>query len=130
MRLVIHDDIAEKYEALGEDLQKIYDYGIAEAAKDYTKYVKEGYLSGNPMRKITGQLFGSVKFVRTKNIKSLSYTVLPGVGVKGNLNYLNRFIGTDKEFMAPSFKRWKDTKRIEALLQSNFEKEAKARGLM
>lgn len=130
MRITIKDKVAEQYSQLGDDLQKIYDYGLAEASKNYAFYVKIGYLTGNPMGKRTGELFKSVKFTRTKNRPNLSYTVKPGVGVKGHLNYLNRYIGTEKEFMEPSFKEWKNRKLINQILEANFEKIAKSKGLM
>lgn len=130
MRIVIKDNIAERYEKLGEDLKKIYDYGLAEAAKDYSLFVKDGYLSGNPLKKRTGKTYDSVKFVRTKNVPLLSYTVMVGVGIRGRLNYLHRWIGTDKEFMSPSFEAWKARRSFDKVLEANFEKIAKKKGLM
>ncbi len=130
MRITIKDTVADEYERLGKDLQNIYDYGLAEASKNYALFVKLGYLTGNPMGKRTGELYKSLKFVRTKNKPELSYTILPGIGVKGHLNYLNRYIGTEKEFMNPSFKAWKDRKTINQILESNFERIAKKKGLL
>lgn len=130
MRITIKDTVAVEYEKLGKDLKEIYDYGLAEASKNYALFVKIGYLTGNPMAKKTGELYKSLKFVRTKGQPDLSYTIMPGVGVKGNLNYLNRYIKTEKEFMAPSFKAWKDRKTINQILETNFEKIAKQKGLM
>lgn len=130
MRIVIKDKITDDYEKLGKDLQSIYDYGLAEASKNYALFVKIGYLTGNPMKRRTGELFKSVKFIRTKGKPELSYTVVPGVGIRGHLNYLNRYVGTDKEFMKPSFKSWKNRKVIDQILENNFNKIAKSKGLM
>lgn len=129
MRLVIKDDITLDYEMLNDDLKRIYDYGLAEASKNYATYVKLGYLTGNPMGLRTGQLFESVKFLRTKGRPELSYTVMAGVGIKGNLNYLNRYVGTEKEFMRPSFQKWKSEKEALKIIEANFQQEAKKRGL-
>ncbi|MFZ7132252.1 MAG: hypothetical protein ACOWWR_07835, partial [Eubacteriales bacterium] len=129
-RITIKDTVAVDYEKLGDDLKNIYDYGLAEAAKNYALFVKIGYLTGNPMAKQTGELFKSVKFLRTTNQPDLSYTVMPGVNIRGHLNYLNRYVKTEKEFMAPSFKAWKDRKTINQILESNFEKIAKQKGLL
>lgn len=130
MRITIKDDIAEKYEVLGDDLKKIYDYGLAEATKDFAETTKVNYLKGQAMKKVTGELYDSVKFLRTKNRPELSYTATAGVGVKGHLNYLNKYVGTSKEFIQPSFKAWKNRKAINKILEANFDKIAKAKGLM
>lgn len=129
MRIVIHDDITKDFEALGDDLKNIYEYGLAEASKNYATFVKSGYLTGQSMAKRTGTLFESVKFLRTKGRPELSYSVMPGVGVKGHLNYLTRYIGTEKEFMKPSFERWKSKKEAIRIIEDNFQKVAKERGL-
>lgn len=130
MRITIKDNIAERYEKLGKDLKSIYDYGLAEAAKEYSLFVKNGYLSGTPLKKRTGKTYDSLKFVRTKGRPQLSYTITVGVGIRGNLNYLYRYVGTEYEFMAPSWSAWKSRKRINAILEANFEKVAKKKGLM
>ena len=130
MRITIKDTVAEDYEKLGEDLFKVYDYGLAEASKNYALFVKIGYLTGSAMKKRTGELYKSVKFQRTKNKPQLSYTISPGVGIRGHLNYLNRYIGTSKEFMEPSFSEWKNRRMINQILEANFEKVAKKKGMM
>jgi len=72
-------------------------------AKEYSKYVKSGYLSGQVLGKISGKTFDSTKFFKMKNGQ---FAVRPGYGLKredGNLNYLNRFERGSKPFMKPSF---------------------------
>lgn len=128
MRIVISGDALKSYNKLNEDFDKIFDYGLAEASHDYSEYVKIKYLSGKKMNIKTGELYKSVKFLKDKT-QTLSYIVMPGVGVNGHLNYLNRYIGTNHEFMNVSFKSWKAQKRAFKIIEANFDKVAKNKGL-
>ncbi len=130
MKIIITEDIVEKYKGLTKDFESIFDYGLALSSLDYAEFIKENYLLGQKMDKKTGELFDSVKFIKNKNFKSQSYVVLAGVGISGHLNYLNRYIGTQHEFMSPSFKRWQSENRAIKIIEDNFEKVAHNKGII
>lgn len=75
-----------------------------DVAKEGGEFIKEHYLRGQALQRITGRTHDSVKqfYVRSEQ----SWYIRPGVGIKGSLSYLARWIGTRREFMKPGFKRF------------------------
>jgi hypothetical protein len=129
MKFVIDGSAFEDYKKLNNDFDKIFDYGLYRASEDYADYIKKKYLSGQKMNIQTGELYKSVKFLKDKQ-ETHSFVVMAGVGVKGHLNYLNRYTGTKHEFMSPSFNDWKSQKRAFKIIEANFNKVSKNKGLM
>ena len=128
MKIVITGDAFKDYQGLEKDFDKIFDYGLYKSAEDYATYVKEKYLSGQAMNYRTGELYKSVKYLKDSEMTH-SYVVMAGVGIAGHLNYLNRYVGTNKEFIKPAFKDWQSQKRAFNIMESNFDKIAKNKGL-
>lgn len=99
-------------------------YALSEDANEFAEYVKDTRLSGSsslekgsfkqPIRRITGELYGSVKAWTSKATGKRARTlyVRPGVGIQGSLNYLARWCGTPLEFMKPSFREFSRGQRI------------------
>lgn len=87
---------------------------MGKEADSYADYVKECWLSGDPVRMITGELRGSVApYTPKKRVPGeVSVTVTKGVNVWGMLNYVAKWNGTSKEFMKPSWLRWQGEKRM------------------
>lgn len=84
---------------IADDLPSIGNFIVSQVAEEYADWVRDRYLSGQVLRKLTGETYESTKFFK---LQDGAFGVRPGVGVPGNLNYLHRWIGTRKEFMKPS----------------------------
>ncbi len=100
-------------------------FALSEEANDYAEYVKANYLMGNPVRRITGELHGSVKAWTSKKSRNgiRRLYVRPGVGIQGSLNYLAGWAGTPLEFMRPSFAEFSTGERILRAVKRNVDKQ-------
>ena len=100
-------------------------FALSEEANDYAEYVKANYLMGNPVRRITGELHGSVKAWTSRKSRNgiRGLYVRPGVGIQGSLNYLAKWAGTPLEFMRPSFAEFSAGERILRAVKSNVDKQ-------
>ncbi len=86
---------------------------LGDKTAEFIPFVQDGYLHGQAMRWVTGKTAGSVKmWSGRKRKKEDAWYVRPGVGIRGSLNYLYRWIGTPHEFMAPGFERFVAMARI------------------
>lgn len=128
MKMVLSGTAYDDYKELEEDFDKIFNYGLYKSAEDYATYVKNNYLTGQAMKNRTGELYKSVKYLKDNKMTN-SYIVMAGVGVTGHLNYLNRYVGTKKEFIKPAFKDWESQKRAFNIIEANFNKVARNKGL-
>lgn len=104
MKVVLKDTITKPLKTFSKGLPNIYNYILGEVGKDFATYTKVNYLQGQKMKKRTGVLFNSVKFFKEKDLR---FGVASGVGVRGSLNYLNKFIGTKHEFFKPAVKAYR-----------------------
>lgn len=117
-----YEEIRKKKEALEEINQRRLlawcRFAIREEAEDFVEYVRSSWLSGQAMQVRTGRTRDSVTPWTNKKGQIL---VRPGVGIPGTLNYLNRWIGTDKEFMYPAFRSF-GTARIGRAIEKNVDR--------
>lgn len=104
LTIVIKKDGALKYAI--EHLPKWVTMALGDEAHNLERVIKSDYLSGQALNKITGKTYDSVQAFFFRNT---IWRVRPGVGVKGNLNYLARWTGTEHEFMRPAFDSVKDS---------------------
>lgn len=104
-------------------------YALRSEADDFTEYVKNSWLSGQAMNRRTGELYNSVKPWTPKgrpkkglfsNVQGVY--IRPGVGIPGTLNYLGRYIGTEKEFMIPAFEQFTALGRVQRAVEDNVAK--------
>lgn len=100
----IKKDGALKYAA--EHLAAWVTMALGDEAHNLERVIKGNYLSGQALNKITGKTYDSVQAFFFRNT---IWRVRPGVGVRGNLNYLARWTGTEHEFMRPAFDSVKDS---------------------
>lgn len=82
-------------------------------------HIKRSFLSGQNLSARSGVTRGSVKQFYDKREKA--WYLRPGVGVRGSLNYLAKWIGTDKEFMKPGFDAYLNSKDIEGEIIKKIE---------
>ena len=85
--------------------------------------VRNNFLHGQALDVITGRTEKSVKAFYDK--KQKAWFVRVGVGVSGSLNYLARWTGTEREFMAPAFHDFANYVNIESFLAKNVEEKIK-----
>ena len=90
---------------------------LGDEAHNLERVIKSDYLSGQALKKVTGQTYNSVQAFFFRNSV---WRVRPGVGVRGNLNYLARWTGTEHEFMQPAFDRVKN--QIKSILENKIQK--------
>lgn len=123
-------------EAISEALEKVSErrlaawvqYALSSEADDFAEYVKEGWLTGRAMKKVTGETYESVRPWTPKKRK-LSGTglfasvkgvyVRPGVNIPGTLNYLGRYIGTKHEFMKSAWAYFNASQRVVKAVDEN-----------
>jgi len=100
-------------------------FALIEEANEFAEYVKETKLTGNPLKKRTGETYNSVKaWTRKATSKRASaLLVRPGVGVKGSLNYLAKWVGTPLEFMRPAFTEFRRGDRILKAVSENVSRQ-------
>lgn len=93
---------------------------IGDIAHEGEEFIKKNYLEGQALHKITGELHGSVQafYAGDKG----SWFIKKGVRVRGNLNYVAKWIGTSKEFMRPGFDRFLASKDIAAQVAAKVDK--------
>ncbi len=98
-------------------------YGESKSADEFADYVKSAKLSGNPMHIRTRELHDSVGSARLKRGKYRGKLVIrPGVGINGCLNYLNKWVGTNLEFMAPAAREFSQSGRIKRNVNDNISR--------
>ena len=90
-------------------------------AREGADYIKDRYLRGRALDRITGTTAGSVKQFYDK--KEKSWYIRPGVGIRGSLNYLARWTGTRREFMQTGFNRFLASRNVEAGIVRDLEKK-------
>lgn len=110
---------ADKLESISEKrLNAWIRFTFREEAEDFAKYVQDAWLRGRAMERITGETADSVQPWTKNNV----IKVRPGVRVPGSLNYLGRFVGTEKEFMRPAWAEFSRGRRVQKAVDKNIEK--------
>ncbi len=102
-------------------------FSLREEAHDFIPFVQQNYLSGQKLKRRTGQTSDSVKtwMPGSKKLKvysDITARVRPGVGITGSLNYLGRWTGTEREFMRPAFAAFAAGNRVERAIDDNIDK--------
>jgi hypothetical protein len=83
LTISIDDKLSKELEKLKRDMPKVLDLVLRIMSEDYMAHVKLRYLSGQVLKKVTGELIGRYKIKKErKNV----YSVYPGT-----LGYVNIF---------------------------------------
>lgn len=100
-------------------------FALSEEANEYAEYVKLSYLSENPVKRRTGELYYSVRAWTSKKARNgiRGLYVRPGVGIQGSLNYLAKWVGTPLEFMRPALAEFNAGDRIARAVKTNVDKQ-------
>lgn len=92
---------------------------MAAVAGAYARYVKANAFRGQIFKKTTGRLYRSTgKFRIQKGV----WAVRPGIGVRGSLNFMNKFERGAKPFMEPTFERFKSEGHPQKMMRWVYEK--------
>lgn len=87
------------------------------------KWIAATYLHGKAMNRITGTTIGHFGVRWSKRYKS--FLLAPGFHIKGNQNYLAKYVGTKHEFVRPGFEAYFSrnniTPKLEAVIQKTLE---------
>ena len=75
---------------------------VGDMAHEAVEFIRNNYLRGQALERITGETYESVHAYYVNG----EWWIRPGVGIAGCLNYLARWVGTDREFMRPGFDRF------------------------
>jgi len=83
LSITLEDQVSPALKKLIADMPKVIDHILRVMGEDYMGYVKSRYLSGQVLKKVTGELIGRYKIKKErKNV----YSVYPGT-----LGYVNIF---------------------------------------
>lgn len=104
-------------------------FALSNEADAFADYVAKNWLSGSPVKVVTGETRHSVRAWAQKNSKGShknSIAVRPGVRgldgrvpIPGTLNYLSKWTGTKLEFMRPAFKQFTASGRVKRAVEEN-----------
>ena len=114
MKIEVSGNAKENFQYTKDHLNKWLISAIGDKAHEYKSYVKgsfEQYLTNR-----TGETRDSIQaWIPKRNLKTkkAEWYIRPGVRIKGMLNYLYKWVNTDKDFMGNSFEKWYKTARID-----------------
>ena len=108
-------------------------YVLNHDANEFAEYVRGYWISGNAINRVTGETFNSLMpFVpsrkRRKNkTDEIYYSVRPGVGIRGNLNFHGRwakgaYAQFGHEFMRPAFRAFTAGDKVQKDVIRNVDK--------
>lgn len=116
-----------------EYLPKWINYVLNHDANEFAEYVRRFWVSGQAINIVTGETFNSIQpFVPANKRRKLKtddifYSVRPGVGIRGNLNFHGRWAKPNyqqfgHEFMRPAFIAFTAGDRIQRDVQREIDK--------
>ena len=83
LSITIDDQVSPALEKLGRDMPRVMDYILQGVSGDYIEHVTSRYLSGQVLKRVTGEL---IRAYRYKKLRKNVYKVYPGT-----LNYVSVF---------------------------------------
>ena len=121
LRIDIDKEIGKRITRLGGSLPAIMDFSMGDVAQDMAVFIRESFLNGKALGKRTGETFANVRHYNARKGVAGHYVDF-GVGVKGHLNYLHKWTGTDRAFMGPGKAGYESTGRYMDLVGKNLER--------
>ena len=114
MKIEVSGNAKENFQYTQNHLDKWLISAVGDKAHEYKSYAVgsfEQYLTNR-----TGETRGSIQaWIPKRNLKAkkAAWYIRPGVHIKGMLNYLFKWVGTDKDFMGGSFEQWSRNAQID-----------------
>lgn len=112
MDVKAEDRLTPKIKKAQKQFPGLGNYIAYRLSKELAEYIRSRKLSGQVLRKISGETFESTRFFK---IKSGIFGVRPGVGIRGRLNYLYRFERGRRAFMGPGAKEFFASAEVEKI---------------
>ena len=117
---------SEKLKAIGETrLMAWIRWSLGEESDSFVDFVKAGYLSGQRLKVLTGETrdhVGAWMQKKNRGKRESVFVIRPGKGIPGLQNYLERWTGTEHEFMRPAFAAFGAESKIIRAVEANIEK--------
>lgn len=124
--------LAKSMNVSEEHLPVWINYTLNRDANEFAEYVKLFWISGQRLNRVTGETFDSLMpFVPSRKRRKLKtdeiyYSVRPGVGILGNLNFHGRWAMPayqqfGHEFMRPAFASFTAGDKVERDVQKNID---------
>ena len=123
MKIEVSGNAKENFQYTQNHLEKWLISAVGDKAHEYKSYVVgsfEQYLTNR-----TGETRSSIQaWIPKRNIKKklAEWYIRPGVRIKGMLNYLYKWVGTDKDFMGGSFEKWSKNAQIDEYADKEIKK--------
>ena len=125
--------LAKSMGVSAEYLPKWISWTLNHSANEFAEYVRTFWISGNAINKVTGETFNSLMpFVpsrkrRKRSTDEIYYSVRPGVGISGNLNFHGRWAKPayrqfGHEFMRPAFRAFTTGNKVENEVRANIDR--------
>ncbi|MEA5032309.1 MAG: hypothetical protein VB025_09195 [Sphaerochaeta sp.] len=121
LQIDVDTAFGEQLEKFGEALPKILNFSMGDVAHDMAAFIRDKYLSGNPLEKISGETFDSTRGYQPKDGQS-NWFVDFGVRVTGQLNYLHKWAGTRRDFMTKGKRAYESGGGYMRLVEENLER--------
>ena len=124
--------LAKRIGVSEEYLPKWINYVLNHDANEFAEYVRGYWASGQAINIVTGETHDTIMpFVPANKRRKLKtddiyYSVRPGVGIRGNLNFHGRWAKpayrqVGHEFMRPAFRAFTAGDRIQRDVQRNID---------
>lgn len=120
IKITVTGNAGDQVERLRKKLPTWVRHGLGDYAHDFSYYIRQSWLHGKALQYVTGTTAYSVKAFYDR--KTRSWYIRPGVGIRGSLNYLARWIGTPHEFMKPGFTAYSSAHKITDVVIDSIDK--------
>ncbi len=123
MKIEVSGNAQENFQYVQKHLAKWITSAVGDKAHDFRNYSKdtfEQYLTNR-----TGETRESIQaWIPKRNLKAqkAEWYIRPGVRIKGMLNYLYKWVGSEKDFMGNSFERWIRTANLDTYTAKEVER--------
>jgi len=121
LKIDVDTTLSDKLLRFGGSLPRIINSSMGDVAHDMAAYIRSNFLSGKPLAMITRETHDSTRAYQAKKGER-GWFVDFGVGVKGHLNYLYRWRGTQRDFMTRGSRRYEAEGSYMKLVEENLER--------
>jgi len=117
--------LGEQLAKFGDALPNILSFSMGDIAHEMASFIRDKYLTGSPLEKVTGETYDSTRAYRVDEGDEGSdagWFVDFGVGIHGYLNYLHKWAGTRRDFMTKGKRAYESGGGYMRLVEENLER--------